>query len=761
MPIRPAELIERKRDGGRLAPDEITELVLGHARGEIPDYQLAAFCMAVYFRGLTAEETLALTDAFVRSGSTLDLKSELGRSVVDKHSTGGVGDKTSIVVGPLVAACGVPFGKMSGRGLGHTGGTLDKLESIPGFRVELSNEEFVEQVRDVGLAIIGQSPDLVPADKRLYALRDVTATVDSIPLIAASIMSKKIAAGAEAIVLDVKVGDGAFMKSLEDARMLAEAMLELGRGADRNVVALLTDMDQPLGWAIGNAIEIEEARTLLSGGDSPPDLFSLAVQASGRLLSLSDLGIDAEEGAKRAEAAIDDGSALDAYERWITAQGGDPSVDVLPRAPVTNELTADREGFVGKVSALGLGRVALDLGAGRRTKEDADRPRSRHSLLRQARGRGPTRSGPGRGLCARRRLSHARPRRDPGPDRDRGRAAAAEADRPRDPGVTAPRRRYAPGMPELPEVETIRIGLEPHLVGRTFEEVEIEDPRLTRPYDPREVAAELTGEKVESLERRGKYLVVRFETGRVLLIHLRMTGSLLLLRDAAAADDPHRRAVVRLDNGSDVAYRDVRRFGTWLLLEPGRARALPRGAHRLRAARPVAFGTLARRPNRPPPRASEGARPRPAALRRCREHLRRRGSLVGAPPSPAARQRADPGRARRPRAVASGGRFGAESSARVPPSATTALPTDARARCRPSSASTAAKASRVPAAATRSRRRASPGGARGTAPAASTSRAERKLPSRAGVYPLDRVSPAERPGDRSPALAVAENATTL
>ena len=318
VPIRPAELIERKRDGGRLTPDEITELVLGHARGEIPDYQLAAFCMAVYFKGLTAEETLALTDAFVRSGSTLDLKSELGRTVVDKHSTGGVGDKTSIVVGPLVAACGVPFGKMSGRGLGHTGGTLDKLESIPGFRVELSNEEFVAQVRDVGLAIIGQSPDLVPADKRLYALRDVTATVDSIPLIAASIMSKKIAAGAEAIVLDVKVGDGAFMKSLEDARMLAEAMLELGRGADRNVVALLTDMDQPLGWAIGNAIEIEEARTLLSGGESPPDLFSLAIQAAGRLLSLSDLGIDADEGAKRAEAAIDDGSALEAYERWIT-----------------------------------------------------------------------------------------------------------------------------------------------------------------------------------------------------------------------------------------------------------------------------------------------------------------------------------------------------------------------------------------------------------------------------------------------------------
>jgi pyrimidine-nucleoside phosphorylase len=218
--------------------------------------------------------------------------------------------------------------------------------------------------------VIGQTEELVPADKRLYALRDVTATVENVSLIAASIMSKKIAAGANAIVLDVKVGDGAFMKSLEDARVLAEAMIELGRGAERNVVALLTDMDQPLGWAIGNAVEVEEARSLLSGDESPPDLFSLAVQAAGRLLSLSDLGIDVDEGTKRAEATIDDGSALEAYERWITAQGGDPSPDVLPRARAPKELTADRAGFVAGVSALGLGRIALDLGAGRRTKED-------------------------------------------------------------------------------------------------------------------------------------------------------------------------------------------------------------------------------------------------------------------------------------------------------------------------------------------------------------------------------------------------------
>jgi pyrimidine-nucleoside phosphorylase len=368
--IRPAELIERKRDGGQLTPEEINELVVGHARGDIPDYQLAAFCMAVYFRGLSAEETLALTEAFVRSGSTLDLRAELGRTVVDKHSTGGVGDKTSLVVGPLVAACGVPFGKMSGRGLGHTGGTLDKLESISGFRVELSNEEFVAQVREIGLAIIGQSPDLVPADKRLYALRDVTATVDSIPLIAASIMSKKIAAGAEGIVLDVKVGNGAFMKSLADARVLAESMQELGRGAGRQVVALLTDMDQPLGWAIGNAIEIEEVRAMLTGAETPPDLFSLAIQAAGQLLALSDLDIDAAEGIKRAEQAVDDGSAAELFERWIAAQGGDLSAG-LPTAPLTRELTADRDGFVGEVSALGLGRVALELGAGRRTTDDA------------------------------------------------------------------------------------------------------------------------------------------------------------------------------------------------------------------------------------------------------------------------------------------------------------------------------------------------------------------------------------------------------
>src|SRR5438093_1505402 len=251
--IAAAELIRRKRDGERLSSDELSELVLAYARGEVPDYQMAAFCMAVYFWGLNGEETLALTDAMIRSGETVDLGAALDRKVVDKHSTGGVGDKTSLAVGPIVAACGVPFGKISGRGLGHTGGTLDKLESIPGFRVELTTDELVEQALGVGLAIVGQTADLVPADKLLYALRDVTATVENVSLIAASIMSKKIASGADAIVLDVKVGSGAFMKTLADARRLAETMLELGQNAGREVVCLLTDMEQPLGAAVGNA----------------------------------------------------------------------------------------------------------------------------------------------------------------------------------------------------------------------------------------------------------------------------------------------------------------------------------------------------------------------------------------------------------------------------------------------------------------------------------------------------------------------------
>jgi pyrimidine-nucleoside phosphorylase len=368
--IHAAELIQRKRDGEELSADEVAELVLAYARDEVPDYQMAAFCMAVFFRGLSPAETFALTDAMIRSGETIDLGTELGRKVVDKHSTGGVGDKTSLAVGPVVAACGVPFGKMSGRGLGHTGGTLDKLESIPGFRVELSHEEFVAQVREIGLAIIGQTGDLVPADKRLYALRDVTATVDQISLIAASIMSKKLAAGADAIVLDVKVGDGAFMKTLDSARELAATMRELGSRAGREVVCVLTDMDQPLGRAVGNALEVREAVETLRG-EGPPDFTELVLASSAHLLALSDLGIDESEARARAEQALDDGSAAAAYERWIRAQGGDPDEAALPTAPVVHEVRAPGAGYVARIGAVRVGMAALHLGAGRATKDDA------------------------------------------------------------------------------------------------------------------------------------------------------------------------------------------------------------------------------------------------------------------------------------------------------------------------------------------------------------------------------------------------------
>jgi pyrimidine-nucleoside phosphorylase len=366
---RAVDLIQRKRDGGELAPAEVRELVLGYTRGDVPDYQMAAFTMAVYFRGLNSQETVALTEAMIASGERLDLRAALGRTVVDKHSTGGVGDKTSLAVAPIVAACGVPLGKMSGRGLGHTGGTLDKLESIPGFRIELSTDEFVAQLRDVGVAVIGQTANLVPADKLLYALRDVTATVDNVSLIAASIMSKKLAGGADAIVLDVKVGDGAFMKTIADARVLAHTMLELGRSADRRVVCVLTDMDQPLGAAVGNALEIRETIALLRG-EGPQDLTELVLTVAAHLVALSDLGVDATEGRRRAEAAVRDGSALARYERWIRAQGGNPDKAALPTAPIVRPVEAPRAGVVARLGAVAVGAAALRLGAGRSVKDD-------------------------------------------------------------------------------------------------------------------------------------------------------------------------------------------------------------------------------------------------------------------------------------------------------------------------------------------------------------------------------------------------------
>jgi pyrimidine-nucleoside phosphorylase len=358
------ELIERKRNGEELSAPDVREFIAAYVRGDVPEYQTAAFLMAVWFCGLTPAETYAMTDAMVASGDTVDLAARLGRRVVDKHSTGGVGDKITIAVGPVVAACGVPFGKMSGRGLGHTGGTLDKLESIPGFRVELTTDELVEQTREIGIAVAGQTADLVPADKKLYALRDVTATIDQVSLIAASIMSKKIAAGASAVVLDVKVGEGAFMRTVDDARELAEEMRALGEQAGMDVVCVLTDMDQPLGRAVGNALEVREAWETVSGG-GPEDTRELVVDAAAQLLALSDLGIDEDEGRHRAETALGDGSALATYGRWVRAQGGDPDPARLPAAPVVRQVVAPASGYVHELGAREVAITAMELGAGR------------------------------------------------------------------------------------------------------------------------------------------------------------------------------------------------------------------------------------------------------------------------------------------------------------------------------------------------------------------------------------------------------------
>jgi pyrimidine-nucleoside phosphorylase len=364
-----AELIERKRDGAEILASELREFIAAYARDEVPDYQVAALLMAIWFRGLSPDETFALTEAMVASGETVGLAARIGRRVVDKHSTGGVGDKTTLALGPVVAACGAPFGKMSGRGLGHTGGTLDKLESIPGFQIELSTEQLVRQVREIGLAVAGQSADLVPADRKLYALRDVTATIDEVSLIAASIMSKKIAGGASALVLDVKVGEGAFMRTQEDGRRLAEVMRRLGQEAGMDVVCLLTDMEQPLGRAVGNALEVLEAYETLGGG-GPSDFRELVVESGTQLLALSDPGLDEAGARQRVTKSLADGSAVAAYERWIRAQGGDPDPARLPRAPVVIEVSAPVAGVVREVRARAVAAVAMALGAGRERKED-------------------------------------------------------------------------------------------------------------------------------------------------------------------------------------------------------------------------------------------------------------------------------------------------------------------------------------------------------------------------------------------------------
>ncbi len=370
--MRMYDLIMKKRDGGVLTKEEIDFIISSYTKDYLPDYQMSALAMAIYFRGMTPEETAHLTMAMAYSGDVMDLSAIKGIKV-DKHSTGGVADTTTLVLAPMVAACGAPVAKMSGRGLGHTGGTIDKLESIPGMRVELSEEEFIDNVNKYGIAIIGQTKNLTPADKKLYALRDVTATVDSIPLIASSVMSKKIAAGADAIVLDVKVGRGAFMKDLESAKALAKLMVDIGNSVRRKTVAHVTNMDYPLGLAIGNALEIIEAVQVLKGHGSK-DLLEVCMLLGSDMLQIAGVAKDDTEARAKLKEALDSGKALQKFKEFIKAQGGDERVvddfSLLPQAKYVRPWIADRDVYIKDMMALDLGLVAMKLGAGREKKED-------------------------------------------------------------------------------------------------------------------------------------------------------------------------------------------------------------------------------------------------------------------------------------------------------------------------------------------------------------------------------------------------------
>ena len=370
--MRIVDLIQRKRDGEELLPEEISFLVDGYTRGEIPDYQMSAFLMATYFAGMNDREVTTLTEFMMNSGGRVDLSSIPGLKV-DKHSTGGVGDKTSLIAAPIAAAAGVVIPMISGRALGHTGGTLDKLESIPGFRTHLSMDEFCEQLRNTGLAFIGQSEEIAPADGKFYALRDVTATIESIPLIASSIMSKKLAAGIDALVLDVKVGAGAFMKRQVEARRLAQMMVGIGRRMEKRVLALITDMNQPLGYAVGNALEVMEvSQTLQNVG--PVDLTRLSLELAARMIHLARLAPNAEEARELAQSRLLDGSGYRKLKEVIQAQGGHPQVldrfELLPNATGVQEIATPRNGYVSAIDAELIGRAASIIGAGRQRKED-------------------------------------------------------------------------------------------------------------------------------------------------------------------------------------------------------------------------------------------------------------------------------------------------------------------------------------------------------------------------------------------------------
>jgi pyrimidine-nucleoside phosphorylase len=374
--MRIVDIITHKRDGGELSRIEIETFIKGYVSGDVPDYQAAAWCMSVFFRGMTPQETAHLTEAMAFSGVTLDLH-DVTPFVVDKHSSGGVGDKTTLVVGPLAASLGVPVGKMSGRGLSFSGGTLDKLESIPGFSVRLSMEQFKRQLREIGLVVAGQTQELAPADGKLYALRDVTGTVPSLPLIASSIMSKKIAAGADAIVLDVKVGQGAFMETVPEAVELAELMVQIGQRLGRKMTALIGDMSQPLGLAVGNSLEVSEAIETLRGR-GPQDLREHCVDVAAEMLLIAGRSNSPDAARRSAEQGLRDGSAWEKFRAFVAAQGGDVSyVDtpsLLPVAPVQESLPAPRGGWVSAVDAREFGYAAVDLGGGRARKEDAIDP---------------------------------------------------------------------------------------------------------------------------------------------------------------------------------------------------------------------------------------------------------------------------------------------------------------------------------------------------------------------------------------------------